>query len=596
MEPFSRQLDVLFQNVREDILKQHEHHMTVQRLRMRSLMGKSTEFFRLDRPPDTLTTLRTPSIRRMQTWGSERSSSSIRSRSKEKLQRSAPRPPSENKLKVTAPHPLPGGVPAEVDEVESVAGMELLPDGLPAPLVAQQEGNFVTKDAYSNAFAKPDDPVSGAEETVADRREQPPNDEFGSPTSVSGYVVASASIPTIPCMSDADDTDKTDKMASGKKLSFNVHEEERRSSNASKRSKISFDSNGSLPSFFKAQTAGTSQWKIFLQDSESSASAGIFARVWNFFILTTVFLSLTQALNPPPISGERLGYVEVVIEALFCMELVANAVLEPRKFVLLRDPHTYIDIAAVLPMVLRIEAGFVLPPMSDRPFSHYVLVGVVPTVRLLKLVRRFGKLSLVSHVLSTTGDALKLLLFLISVIVLSFSTLMYIVEPSDIIDSLSTAMWVCTVTVTTVGYGDVTPSTTAGRMLAGVLCFLSVLFMAMPISVLGNAMTHAWADRSRILLMTRTRQRLKSYGYEASDMPSLFRKFDSNGNGELTMDEFCDMVSKMNVGIRPSEAEELFELFDTDASGGIDDREFMKALFPDDYRKLYIRTTTMASF
>ena len=131
------------------------------------------------------------------------------------------------------------------------------------------------------------------------------------------------------------------------------------------------------------------------------------------------------------------------------------------------------------------------------------------------------------------------------VIVLSFSTLMYIVEPSDIIDSLSTAMWVCTVTVTTVGYGDVTPSTTAGRILAGVLCFLSVLFMAMPISVLGNAawhrvglvprclensdkasrvvhfpaqaMTHAWADRSRILLMTRTRQRLKSYGYEASD-------------------------------------------------------------------------------
>ena len=200
---------------------------------------------------------------------------------------------------------------------------------------------------------------------------------------------------------------------------------------------------------------------------------------------------LLEALNPPPISGERLGYVEVVIEALFCMEFVANAVLEPRKFarssvpawpgspaqdcktpsrlkldtitaiqsnfvkalphrfihvlevyfpfrrteVLLRDPHTYIDVAAVLPMVLRIEAGFVLPPMSDRPFSHYVLVswpwavdmsaeekatdlsaevGVVPTVRLLKLVRRFGKLSLVSHVLSTTGDALKLLLFLIS--------------------------------------------------------------------------------------------------------------------------------------------------------------------------------------
>ena len=98
---------------------------------------------------------------------------------------------------------------------------------------------------------------------------------------------------------------------------------------------------------------------------------------------------------------------------------------------------------------------------------------------------------------------------------LCFSTMMYIVEPADNINSLTTAMYICTVTVTTVGYGDVTPKTNAGRALAGVLCFISVLFMAMPISVLGNAMTHAWADRSRILLMTRTRSRLKNYGYEA---------------------------------------------------------------------------------
>lgn len=105
--------------------------------------------------------------------------------------------------------------------------------------------------------------------------------------------------------------------------------------------------------------------------------------------------------------------------------------------------------------------------------------------------------------------------WLLEVIVLCFSTMMYIVEPADNINSLTTAMYICTVTVTTVGYGDVTPKTNAGRALAGVLCFISVLFMAMPISVLGNAMTHAWADRSRILLMTRTRSRLKNYGYEA---------------------------------------------------------------------------------
>ncbi|CAE7202348.1 KCNB1, partial [Symbiodinium pilosum] len=461
----------------------------------------------------------------------------------------------------------------------------------------QQDCVLSPKQAFASAFLKPSSPGVNAKDENDDTTPDPPSPTEG-PASVTGFVAATASIPTIPGMSDADDTDKA-QMPPEKKTSF---QDVRRSSDASRASKeskqsnISFDSDGSLPSFFKAQTTGTSQWKDFLQDSESSVSANRFARVWNFFILMTVFFSLTQALNPPLLSGVYVGYAEVGIETLFCVELLAHAVLEPRKLAIFRDYHTYIDLAAVLPIILRIEAGFTLPSIAEKPFSHYVLVGIVPTVRLLKLMRRFGKLSLVSHVLNTTGDALKLLLFLISVIVLSFSTLMYIVEEVDNVDSLSTAMWICTVTVTTVGYGDVTPLTTSGRILAGTLCFLSVLFMAMPISVLGNAMTHAWADRSRILLMTRTRQRLKSYGYEASDMPSLFRKFDSNGNGELTMDEFCDMISKMNVGIRPSEAEELFELFDTDGSGGIDDREFMKALFPDDYRKIYIRTTTMNTF
>lgn len=50
----------------------------------------------------------------------------------------------------------------------------------------------------------------------------------------------------------------------------------------------------------------------------------------------------------------------------------------------------------------------------------------------------------------------------------------------------TTAIYICTVTVTTVGYGDVTPKSNAGRALAGILCFISVLFMAMPISLLGN--------------------------------------------------------------------------------------------------------------
>ena len=74
--------------------------------------------------------------------------------------------------------------------------------------------------------------------------------------------------------------------------------------------------------------------------------------------------------------------------------------------------------------------------------------------------------------------------------------------------------------------------------------------MAMPLSVLGNAMSQTCADRHRIVLITQTRRKLKNLGYTAEHMPKLFSKFDKDGNGELEMDEFCDLVAKMRIGTR----------------------------------------------
>ena len=55
--------------------------------------------------------------------------------------------------------------------------------------------------------------------------------------------------------------------------------------------------------------------------------------------------------------------------------------------------------------------------------------------------------------------------------------------------------------------------------------WLKVLFMAMPLSVLGNAMSQTWADRHRIVLITQTRRKLKNLGYTAEHMPKLFPVF-----------------------------------------------------------------------
>ena len=94
-------------------------------------------------------------------------------------------------------------------------------------------------------------------------------------------------------------------------------------------------------------------------------------------------------------------------------------------------------------------------------------------MRQLKLIRKFQKLQLLLHVLSTTMDALKLLLFLVCLIVLVFGCAFYVLEP-DTMDSLATSVYLCTVTVTTVGTCDMNPVTPVGKTMAGALCLTSV--------------------------------------------------------------------------------------------------------------------------
>ena len=62
--------------------------------------------------------------------------------------------------------------------------------------------------------------------------------------------------------------------------------------------------------------------------------------------------------------------------------------------------------------------------------------------------------------------------------------------------------------MTTVGYGQTVPKSSAGFVVAIVLLICGVLYMAMPLGMLGAAFTEVWGDRDRVLLMRGTRHRL----------------------------------------------------------------------------------------
>jgi hypothetical protein len=114
-----------------------------------------------------------------------------------------------------------------------------------------------------------------------------------------------------------------------------------------------------------------------------------------------------------------------------------------------------------------------------------------------------------------------------------------------------------------------------------------MFYTAIPLGIIGNAFNDVWKDRDRILLMQRARDGMKQAGYTAKDVNKLFRIFDRDKDSLLNMKEFTWMLEGMRLGLKRERVVELYELFDDDQSGGIDEREFVKNLFPESYHDLY---------
>ncbi len=115
------------------------------------------------------------------------------------------------------------------------------------------------------------------------------------------------------------------------------------------------------------------------------------------------------------------------------------------------------------------------------------------TVRALRLLRVFRVLKLAQYTsaASSLGQALarsrqKIVVFLavVATLVLVLGSLMYLVEgPANGFTSIPRSVYWAVVTLTTVGYGDITPHTVAGQALASLVMILGYGIIAVPTGI-----------------------------------------------------------------------------------------------------------------
>ena len=192
-----------------------------------------------------------------------------------------------------------------------------------------------------------------------------------------------------------------------------------------------------------------------------------------------------------------LWWLEVVSVAIFSVEYVLRVwvcVENPDYSAGWRgrlryavSPMALVDLLAILPFYLGMLLTF-----DTR------LLRVLRLLRIFKLTRHFAVLEVLGTVLRNEAKTLLSAIFVMFVLVILSSAGIYVVERAaqpDAFGNIPQAMWWATVTLTTVGYGDVIPQTLGGRLLGVVITVLGVGMAALPAGIIASGFTSELARR-----------------------------------------------------------------------------------------------------
>src|SRR3954447_2906333 len=213
---------------------------------------------------------------------------------------------------------------------------------------------------------------------------------------------------------------------------------------------------------------------------ESETVAG---RAFDQVVVLAIVLSVAVVVaDSVPSMQARFGGVLDVIEwcftVLFTLEYIARLASVERPWRYARSFFGVVDLLSVLPTYL----AFLLPQAA-------ALINV-RTLRLLRIFRIF-KLSayleeyqLLAEALAASRRKIFVFLSVVLMVALILGTLLYVVEgPQHGFTDIPTAMYWAITTITTVGFGDITPKTDMGRLIASMMMLLGWGTLAVPTGI-----------------------------------------------------------------------------------------------------------------
>lgn len=219
---------------------------------------------------------------------------------------------------------------------------------------------------------------------------------------------------------------------------------------------------------------------------EADTRAG---KLFDIFLILAIILSVLVVMLDSVASITRAhGNLLLVLEwgftLLFTLEYLLRLICVKKPLRYAASPLGLVDLLAVLPTYVSLVV----------PGSQYMMVirvlRVLRIFRVLKLASYLGEANVLTRALKASRQ--KIIVFLVTVmtLVIIFGSTMYLIEGTENgFTSIPKSIYWAIVTMTTVGYGDISPKTPLGQFIAAMVMILGYGIIAVPTGIVTSQIT-----------------------------------------------------------------------------------------------------------